>query len=399
MGLNILQGNYQITDMRSMFRPLIHVWGEDSLTPLPYNINRYIFDIYIDGNFVLRELKAPIIASSQNIYQYIDMSRVLSNYISSDLKKKYNIPYKEYVIQYGYEDLSGTLYTNVVSETSYAWYGYPSFNQEDMLNDIGSIIANYGGLYLTTNKSRVLKMYAGYNVYIPLYRPSIYNNSTFNFDYLGTGYNINDSLIGYGVYHHKVNYSDLTWTTPANQQYYEYNCDGDPITNTIDNRIYFGENCTKGNPVMVTFLNSLGGYESFLFSLVNRSSTSIERNAYTKDGLITHLDYSASPPPFGSSISELYRYYNDFGGEMKINYNNTMTHKMKLISDYINQVDFKWLRELLASPSVYVQIDGSTTMIPATITTSDWTEKFSGIDKVFNMEIDIELGTQQTQLR
>jgi len=186
---------------------------------------------------------------------------------------------------------------------------------------------------------------------------------------------------------------------PSNDQNFEYDCDGDPIINMPDSRVYFTDVCTKNNPVMVTFLNSLGGYESFLFSGVNRKQTSIERNSYTKDGLITYKNYSVSPPPFGSSQVSLYRYYNDYGGESKVNYNNVMTHKMKLISDYISEIDFTWLRELLASPSVYVQIDNNNTMIPATITTSDWAEKFNGVDKVVNMEIEIELGTQQTQLR
>ena len=38
-------------------------------------------------------------------------------------------------------------------------------------------------------------------------------------------------------------------------------------------------------------------------------------------------------------------------------------------------------------------------MIPVTIETSDWAEKKRGADKIFNLEIDILLGTQSTQLR
>jgi hypothetical protein len=57
------------------------------------------------------------------------------------------------------------------------------------------------------------------------------------------------------------------------------------------------------------------------------------------------------------------------------------------------------LRELLASPQVYAQIDNNALMIPVTIETSDWAEKKRGADKIFNLEIDILLGTQSTQLR
>ena len=399
MALAILQGNYQYTDMRSMFRPLIHTFGEDSLTSLPYGINRYIFDVYIGGNFIIREMKAPIIESSQYIYQYIDMSKILSNYIGVNIKDNYNQGYLEYTIQYGYEDVNGTIVTNILYETSYAWYGYPSFTNETMLEDINTIVPNFGGTYLTTNRDRVIQMSDNYRVYIPIFRPSIYNGSTINATYDGSFHPIPSSLTGYGIFHHQVYYGDLNWSLTPDNQYIKFDVDGDAITNLFnDSRIYFDYNCTKNNPVMVTFLNSLGGYESFLFSGVNKKSTSIERNSYTKNGLITHKEFVPTPP-FGQSFVELYRYYDNYGGETKINYNNIMTHKMKLISDYINEVDFLWLRELLASPSIYVQIDGNSLMIPATIDTSDWVEKRNGVDKVFNMEIDIEVGTQKTQLR
>ena len=86
-------------------------------------------------------------------------------------------------------------------------------------------------------------------------------------------------------------------------------------------------------------------------------------------------------------------------GEVKTNYSNTMSHKIKLVSDYVSETDFLWLRELLASPQVFAQIDNNALMIPVTVETSDWAEKKRGADKMFNLEIDILLGTQTTQLR
>jgi hypothetical protein len=138
----------------------------------------------------------------------------------------------------------------------------------------------------------------------------------------------------------------------------------------------------------------MGGFESFLFSGVNRVNTNIERQSINKLGLIT--TYTTSAFDIGVNIN---RVYNNTLGEVKTNYSNTMTHKMKLVSDYINETDFLWLRELLASPQVFAQIDNNALMIPITIETSDWAEKKRGADKIFNLEIDILLGTQQTQLR
>jgi hypothetical protein len=152
---------------------------------------------------------------------------------------------------------------------------------------------------------------------------------------------------------------------------------------------------------MLHFLNAVGGFESFLFSGVNRINTNIERQSINKLGLITKTTNLVSPPPFPLPYTDvaIARQIDNTLGEGKINYSNTMTHKMKLVSDYISETDFLWLRELLASPQVYAQIDNNSLMIPITIETSDWAEKKRGADKIFNLEIDILLGTQQTQLR
>ena len=149
--------------------------------------------------------------------------------------------------------------------------------QEDMLDDIGSISTIVGGTYVSTNRNRVIQMYGNYRVFIPLFRPSLYNGSTFNYIYDGNFNSIINSLTGYGIYHHEVTDGLFNWALPTANQYFEYDCDGDPINNMPNNRVYFNNVCTKNNPVMVTFLNSLGGYESFLFSGVNRKQTSIER--------------------------------------------------------------------------------------------------------------------------
>jgi hypothetical protein len=262
------------------------------------------------------------------------------------------------------------------------------------LTDLG--LVSYGGalpLYLSTNRYRAINSYGNYSVYIPVFKSQTYVGGTVNFGTLATPatYSFNDSLNVVGVYNAKLTSSILFGD--ASKVYFDV--DGDAFNNVLNNttvNVYF--NCTKNNPVMIHFLNSMGGFESFLFSGVNRVNTNIERNAINKLGLTTTL--TASGLDRGVNIS---RVANSIIAEGKVNYNNTMTHKMRLISDYVSETDFLWLRQLLASPLVYAQIDNNTTMIPVTIETSDWAEKKQGADKIFNLEIDILLGTQSSQLR
>lgn len=387
---SILQGNYTVGQMRSLYRPLIHAFGENTVTPLPYSYNRFIFDIYINGVMVLREFKA--ITFDATIYAYIDVSPIIKNYISSTISTSYPA-FIQYQVKCGVEDLSGNITTNVATDTSIAWYGYPSFSNDSLLTDLG--LVSYGGfnpLELSTNRRRVINSYGVYSVYFPIFKSQTYYGGTVNFGTLASPgtYSFADSTNVVGVYNAKLTKSILFGDTNN----IIFDVDGDTLQNGYNDGLYINFNCTKNNPVMIHFLNSMGGFESFLFSGVNRVNTNIERNAINKLGLTTTL--TASGLDRGVVIS---RVANSIIAEGKVNYNNTMTHKMRLISDYVSETDFLWLRELLASPLVYAQIDNNTTMIPVTIETSDWAEKKQGADKIFNLEIDILLGTQSSQLR
>jgi len=388
MGLAILEGNYAISQMRSLCRPVIHAFGENQpITTPSYAYNRYIFDVYINGVMVLREYKA--ITMGATYHAYLDVAPIIKNYIQANLSSMY-LPYISYQVKYGTESTTGAITTNVATETSYAWYGYPSFLNDDLRADLGGTY--YDGLYLSTNRSRILQLYGNYKTFIPIYKSQATSGDVVEWIYNGGTYQRTDSS-GVGVYNTAITGADLNLAQDVHILE-SFALSGSNIDNMPDYTVEIQTNCSKNNPVMLHFLNAMGGFESFLFSGVNRVNTNIERQSINKLGLIT--TYTTSAFDIGVNIN---RVYNSTLGEVKTNYSNTMTHKMKLVSDYINETDFLWLRELLASPQVFAQIDNNALMIPITIETSDWAEKKRGADKIFNLEIDILLGTQQTQLR
>ena len=388
MGLAVLQGNYAINQMRSLCRPVIHAFGENQpITTPSYAYNRYIFDVYINGVMVLREYKA--ITMGATYHAYLDVAPIIKNYIQANLSSMY-LPYISYQVKYGTESTTGTITTNVVTETSYAWYGYPAFLNDDLRADLGGTY--YDGMYLSTNRSRILQLYGNYQTYIPIYKSQSTSGDVVEWIYNGWTYQTTDSS-GVGVYNTSITGADLNLAQDVHLLE-SFALSGSNIDNMPNYTVEIQTNCTKNNPVMLHFLNAMGGFESFLFSGVNRVNTNIERQSINKLGLIT--TYTTSAFDIGVNIN---RVYNSTLGEVKTNYSNTMAHKMKLVSDYVSETDFLWLREMLASPQVYAQIDNNALMIPVTIETSDWAEKKRGADKIFNLEIDILLGTQQTQLR
>ena len=374
--------------MKSLYRPLIHAFGESQVVSLPYAYNRYIFDVYINGVMVLREYKA--IAFGTTVFAYLDVAPIVKNYIQANISSMV-LPYIEYQVKYGVEDaITGVITTNVVTETSYAWYGYPSFLNDDLRADLGGSYLEI--MWLSTNRNRILQLYGNYRTYIPIYKSQSYYGSVVEWIYNSLTYQRLDSTNN-GVYNTAITTADLDISQDVHLLE-SFAVSGDNIQNIPNFTIQIDTNCTKNNPVMLHFLNSMGGFESFLFSGVNRVNTNIERQSINKLGLIT--TYTSTGLDRDVSLD---RVANGYLGEVKTNYSNTMTHKIKLVSEYVSETDFLWLREMLASPQVYAQIDNNALMIPVTIETSDWAEKKRGADKIFNLEIDILLGTQSTQLR
>jgi len=139
------------------------------------------------------------------------------------------------------------------------------------------------------------------------------------------------------------------------------------------------------------FLNSLGGFDYFNFTKVSRHSEDIERkffqttpNDLTSTGTI---DYSIS-------------------NREKVQYHTKSMPKMKLTSDWIDYNQYNWLLELIESPEIYLMDSysapsGSTEIrrIPVKNIQGNWEEKISSVDKVFNLEVDLEFGIDNFRQR
>jgi hypothetical protein len=71
---------------------------------------------------------------------------------------------------------------------------------------------------------------------------------------------------------------------------------------------------------------------------------------------------------------------------------------MHLISDWVSQQDSDWMQQLIASTSVYIESNGG--YFPVTITNSNYDFKILSADKLWNVEIDIDISrTINSQFR
>lgn len=134
----------------------------------------------------------------------------------------------------------------------------------------------------------------------------------------------------------------------------------------------------KFTPITMHFLNQLGGYDSFMFRAVNRQSKSMERKQYEQ----TNWKLNGSAMQQYDSFNRMYEGANVYSVQSDVTF--------KLQSDYINETDYTWLNELIASPEVYLEQGGY--YYPVAIKSSNWDQKIRAADKMFNMTMEAEYG-------
>ena len=134
------------------------------------------------------------------------------------------------------------------------------------------------------------------------------------------------------------------------------------------------ENC-KYNVNTLIFQNNLGAFDNFTFYLGEESTTSIERkdmkvNVDTVVG--TDIVYSMNE-------------------REKVTYYTKKSETIKLMSDWISEEESNWLLELMSSPEIYLQ-SGDELIAVAKIKATNYTKKKVVRDKLFKIDVELELG-------
>ena len=139
----------------------------------------------------------------------------------------------------------------------------------------------------------------------------------------------------------------------------------------------FIQSCGKFDPMRLAYLNKYGVYDFFNFDLVSKTTFDVEKKGYERN-------YSGS-------------IYESDGIRVKnINpiYYTKETQKWKIISDYLTDSQAEILRELYSSPLVYMNLVNDNyitpSWIPAKPTATSYEVKKTAIDKVFNIELELE---------
>lgn len=344
---------------------------------------------------IIAKLKAPIFHGTTDKGVF-NLSRILQNYVTYDFTQslasisKCTNSYLAYSVEFG-EEYNGTEYLNLTSDTGkYVWNG--------MFNLYGSeTTASYQITYPSTTpkfltRVRTRRVTLAQTDYLYFLRGSVGASTEIEVKaYNGAGTLIATSQI-------KNNFTDageksefllrcpagpdnlnditagnLTSGTagnviPALTSYY--------TMQAIDNGSQLGsevyrfdvvEECSKYETQYLYFLNPLGGFETVRCSMASKDKYNISRKQFKRN------NYTLSGNTYAYDTSK----------HGITNYAVEKTKEVTLNTNWLNETEFEWLQDLIASPVVFL---GG---IPVNITDTSY-EVFDDIDGPNNLKITVQ---------
>ena len=142
------------------------------------------------------------------------------------------------------------------------------------------------------------------------------------------------------------------------------------------------DNCSRYEKRRLQFLNELGGYDTFNFTLVSKETMDIERSIFKKD-----------LGSYGSS----YSFVNSPNDRAYSQYHTKIKDKVSIQSDWVTEQQLAWLEQLVTSPDV--RLDDGTYLIPINITNTTFEKKKVVNEKLFNLQLEYTLSYDRYRQR
>jgi hypothetical protein len=384
--------------------PSMHedLWFVASSTNVGVTNFKFVYDVYIDGAQVSRNkiYPSPSAEGSYGVFNASPMVRAyVTNYFEpsggSVLVASNNKIKVDYQVRIG-EEVSGAVITNLASG-NYSAYNYYSPLFGDIFTENGNVplvlsnyydnllIENYTDDWLSDRDNSNITIEYGDQFFITFLKITggaykLWVQPTNEDETFGTA--VSGSLTMAGEFN-LFNFQAAainTWAgsdiiTQSTYGYNVYITLGAAVTRVLR----FRQVCNpKYRQYNLHFLNRLGGYDTMAFRLVNRRRSEFQRTSYRRNpyqlsnGQMTNID--------------TYNKYNE------TTYNFAIQHSdyYNLTADWLDDQDYAWLAQLVASPIVYMEVQGA--FFPITIRNTNYQYKYQIADGLFNFDLEIEVG-------
>lgn len=381
------------------------LWYVSSSTNVNQTSFKFVYDVYVNGSQVSRTKIYPA-PSAEGSYGVFDASPMVRAYVTnyfepsgSSILVASNDKIKvDATIKVGEEYVSGgNLLTNLnLASGALSAYNYYNplfadilFTNADtplVLSDYydNLLIENFTDDWLTERDVDNITIEYGDIFYATFFRVTTGSYSA-KIDVVNEAGSVVDTASGSITFSGQMNIfncsaaniNTFAGRTLISSSTYGYNV-YIKLGTAESRKLKFIQKCyPKYKQFNLNFLNRLGGWDTMKFALVNRRSSEFQRSNYKRN------DWQLS----GSTMTNIdaYNKYN----ESTISYAIQHKDMFHLISDWVSQQDYEWLAQLVASPIVYIEVQGA--YFPVVISNNNYQYKLESADKLFNFEIDIEV--------
>ena len=384
--------------------PTMHedLWFVASSTNVGTTNFKFVYDVYINNAQVSRNkiYPSPSADGSYGVFNASPMVRAyVTNYFepsgSSVLVASNDKIKVDYQVKVG-EDLNGTVTANLASG-SFSAYNYYSPLFGDIFTENGNVplvlsnyydnllIENYTDDWLSDRDNSNITIEYGDQFFITFLKITggsyyLWTQPTNEDGTLGTAVSGAITFSGeFNLFNFQAaainTFYGSTIITENTYGYNVYISLGAATTRVLR----FRQICNpKYRQYNLHFLNRLGGYDTMAFRLVNRRRSEFTRTSYRRN-------------PYQLSNGEMknidsYNKYNE------TTYNFAIQHYdfYNLTSDWVDDQDYAWLAQLVASSIVYMEVQGA--FFPITIRNTNYQYKYQIADGIFNFDLEVEVG-------
>ena len=360
---------------------LYHVVTSSNVTQSNF---KYVFDISIGGNLVATIKAFPDTGS----YGIFDASPIVRNYFDSGFIPATNTVlqnantglFVNYTIAYGEEYVSSgqlTTFPNLLVISTYYGWNYSA-------DPFGNTLGDYANKFVTSRDRTTFEVISGERLFLTYMNTAGAGVTATIQKITSNGTNDGSASVGPSISTENTLLLDLSPTainTYLGSSFITSSTYGYQVTIGTDTITVTQVVAPKWTPMLITFLNQYGGYETFGFRLLSRQQKRFNRNTYKANEFVRSSGNMINK----SASNVLYGGVQQFAGVVDYSY--------LVVSDYMNVKDYNVGSQLLSSPEAYLHLSGS--YYPIVMKSTDWAEKNTTSDRNFNYELTFDLSNKQ----
>ena len=345
---------------------------------------KYVFDVFVNSLKVATLRNYPDAGG----YGVVDVAPIVRNYLTSGftpsgsslLHFAGSFLFIDYTVKVGEEWLGQEPILNIATSNEKGW--------NYSLNPFRTSISTYANKFLTTRDRTAGEVMNGEKFYITYFNANLsavtatiqkINEDGTNSGSPSTGGTLSSlSSLLLDLSPMAIN-SYLGTTFIASTTY------GYKVTIGSDTMIMKQVCAPRFTPVKLVFQNQFGGYDTYAFRLLNRQQKNFKRTTYQT------ADYQRSGTSMAFKNSSGVHYGGAQALATQIDWSYLVT------SDYVSAIDYALGSELLASNEVYLHLinGGTSDYYPIVMKDTNYQEKISTSDKLFNYQLQFDLGQKQ----